>query len=512
MKTLESSAKSLVALSMLLLSACASTSFDVVQDSSFAIPASENTRLGGLRIEMDELDASGESVFLPLSRGDESLGARLQLIDAAEESIDLQYFLMKDDVIGALISAKLLQAADRGVRVRFLLDDIFTTIRDVDLFVLNEHENIEVRLFNPIARRGWAYLNYAWSFSIANRRMHNKSFTVDGAFTIVGGRNLAAEYFSLKDDTEFFDLDVLASGPIVDEIAVSFDDFWNFSKALGIEHLQDKPSAEELKNARETIQSALSGDSAEIYRAAVESTSLSQLLDGGAGEFVATADLIAELPDKLLLPVSDGSKRLIRVLGEYLRGARHEILMVTPYFIPTSEGMEFYRSIREKGVTVRLITNSLGSTNHVPVHAAYERYRRGMLEMGVEIYETRADAFQGLDADSESRQQSTLHTKLIVIDRRYVFIGSLNLDPRSIKINTEIGVMIDSPELATELLRDIEDGFDREVYRLELEDGQTIVWHGHYKGEPVELTRNPQASWWRHFTANFYRVLPEGQL
>ena len=167
---------------------------------------------------------------------------------------------------------------------------------------------------------------------------------------------------------------------------------------------------------------------------------------------------------------------------------------------------------REKGVSVRLVTNSLASTNHVPVHAAYERYRKPMLAMGAEIYETRMDAFQGLEADAQSRRRSTLHTKLIVIDRRYVFIGSLNLDPRSVVINTEIGIMIDSPKLAGELMEDIEDGFDREVYRLELEAGRDLIWYGHYKGEAVELTRNPQASWWRHFTANLYKILPEGQL
>lgn len=340
----------------------------------------------------------------------------------------------------------------------------------------------------------------------------NKSFTVDGSFTIVGGRNLAREYFSLNDDTEFFDFDILARGPIAGEVAASFDYFWNFPKALGIEHLRTKPSPLQLQNARQAIDNALSSEGAVVYREAIESRILLQFINREVSEFVAGAELIAELPEKLELSVDDDSLRLIKVLGEFMKDAKSEIFMVTPYFIPTAKGMDFFQTILDKGVKVRLVTNSLASTNHVPVHAAYERYRKGMLAMGAEIYETRADAFQELEPDAKSQQLSTLHTKLIVIDRRYVFVGSLNLDPRSVVINTEIGIMVDSPALATELLEDVEDGFDREVYRLELTADGSLLWHGHYKGAAVELTRDPQASWWRHFSVNIFKILPEGQL
>jgi putative cardiolipin synthase len=503
--------KFLLVMLLSLLSACASTDFDVVQESSFAIPASDHTTLGKIKTERGRSYSSGESAFYPLIGGGDSLGARLRLIDAAEESIDLQYFLMKDDIVGSLISSKLLEAADRGVRVRFLLDDVFTSIKDVDLFVLNEHENIEVRLFNPIARRGFKYLNYVWNFSSVNRRMHNKSFTVDGSFTIVGGRNLATEYFSLNDNTEFFDFDMLARGPIAGKVAASFDYFWNFSKALGIEHLRAKPSPSQLQNARQTIDSALSSEEAAIYREAIESEILLQLLNREVSVFVAESELITELPEKLELSVDDDSLSLIKVLGEFMKDAKSEIVMVTPYFVPTTKGMDFFQTILEKGVRVRLVTNSLASTNHVPVHAAYERYRKGMLAMGAEIYETRADAFPAR-VNGKKQQQSTLHTKLIVIDRRYVFVGSLNLDPRSVVINTEIGIMIDSPELAAALMERLEDGLESKVYRLELDADRNLLWHGHYNGAAVELTRDPQASWWRHFSVNIFKILPEGQL
>ncbi len=512
MKQSSYTCKFLLPVLLSLLSACASTRFDIVQEPSFAIPASDGTRLGRHTMEQSRARSDRESAFFPLTGGSDSLGARLRLIDAAEESIDLQYFLMKDDIVGALISAKLLEAADRGVRVRFLLDDIFSSVKDVDLFVLNEHENIEVRLFNPIARRGFRLLNFAWDFARANRRMHNKSFTVDGSFTIVGGRNIAAEYFSLNDKTEFFDIDVLAAGPIAAEVAASFDYFWNFPKALGIHHLRDKPSQDQMQKARDAIGNVLSSQGADIYREAINSEILLQLINDEVGDVTAEAELISENPQKLKLPAEDDSLRLIKALGEFMQNAEEEVLIISPYLIPTEGGMALFQSILDRGTRIKLVTNSLASTNQVAVHAHYEGYRQGMLAMGAELYETRADAFQSVGLSDSERQRSTLHAKMIIIDRRYVFIGSLNLDPRSVAINTELGIMIDSPELAETMLTDIEGNFERVVYRLELEPDGTLFWRGMDQGEAVGYTSDPQASWWRRFSTNFFKLLPEGQL
>ena len=502
----------LLTLLMSFLSACASTNFNVEQETGFSIPASAETMLGKISLEWRLSHPDSESFFFPLAHGSDAFGARLRLIDAAEESIDLQYFLMKDDIVGAMMSAELLEAADRGVRVRFLLDDIFTTIKDVDLFILDEHENIEVRLFNPIARRGIKYLNYLWNFSRTNRRMHNKSFTVDGSFTIVGGRNLAAEYFSLNDDTEFFDLDVLALGPVVDEVAASFDSFWNFSKALNIQHLSGKPSRDKMARARQNIDSVMSSTGAAIYLDAINSKILVQLINGETEAIVAKAKLMAENPVKLKLSVNDDSERLINELGEFMLNARHEVLIISPYFIPTSNGMDFIQSIRDKGVRFKLVTNSLASTNQVAVHGAYERYREGLLAMGVEIYEARPDAFQAMAQNSGTQLRTTMHTKLLIIDQRYVFIGSLNMDPRSLVINTEMGIMIDSPNLAEVLLADMRDTFAEVVYRLVLNEEGKLRWHAREDGEAVEFTREPQTSWWRRLSANIFKILPEGQL
>ncbi len=512
MKHLQVTPRLFAVLIMSFLSGCASVNFDVEQDASFAIPVSTETRLGRISLEWRESHRGKQSFFLPLAHGSDAYGARLRLIDAAEESIDLQYFLMKDDIVGAMMTAKLIEAADRGVKVRFLLDDIFTTINDVDLFVLDEHENIEVRLFNPIARRGIKHLNYLWNFARANRRMHNKSFTADGSFTIVGGRNLAAEYFSLSDDTEFFDLDVLAVGPVVKEVAATFDSFWNFPKALGIEHLRGKPTSAQKERARDMIANVMSGDGAAIYQDAVNSRKLLQLIDGDAGGFVAAADLMAEKPEKLKSAVNDENGRLIRDLGAFMLNAEREIVIFSPYFIPTRSGMDFIQSIRDKGVRFKVVTNSLASTNHVAVHGAYEKYRKSLLAMGVEIFEARPDAFQLIEQESGGMQRTTMHTKLLMIDRRFLFIGSLNMDPRSIVINTEMGIMIDSPEMAEAMVADMRDTFDEVVYRLALNEAGKLRWYSLENGELIEHHKEPQTSWWRRLSANIFKILPEGQL
>jgi len=491
------------------LSGCATANFDAPKSTSKALPISKKSELGRYTFGWYEEHGSNKSSFYPLIDGMDALGARLRLIDAAEQSIDLQYFLMKGDTVGALLSTKLLKAADRGVRVRFLLDDIFTTIKDVDLYVLDQHENIEVRLFNPIARRGFRGVNYLGDFRRANRRMHNKSFTVDGCFTIVGGRNLAEEYFSLKENSEFFDLDVLAQGAVVKEVAHSFDEFWNHTKALPLNCLKKRPSHKSVNRAKLRIDRIMQSDGIEIYQSAIDSPFLNDLVNKRLSGFVADARVISESPKKLEVSVDDSSLHLSNEIGEILLKAKDEVVIFTPYFVPMKEGMEFWQKVIDNGVQISLVTNSLASTNHVPVHAAYEGYRKEMLAMGFNLYEARPDMVRIL---KEVDQTSTLHTKLIIIDNRYIFIGSLNMDPRSIVINTEMLILIDSKELATEILADKAELFKKVVYTLKLNSGKKIEWHGIDSSTPVVHDKEPQTGWWRRFTVFMYKILPEGQL
>ena len=235
-----------------LLASCATVSFDEPKSYTTAITDTQETALGRYAaFETEHLE--GQSGFYPLSEGMDALGIRLHLAERAEKSIDLQYFLMKNDTAGAVIANALLKAADRGVRIRFLLDDVFTTVSDDSFLLINKHPNIEIRIFNPVSRSGIYALNYVAQFNQANRRMHNKSFTVDNAVSIVGGRNIADEYFQLKETAVFVDFDVLAVGPVAAEIAHSFDQYWNHSRAVPVEHFIKDKKGEDLETVREEI-------------------------------------------------------------------------------------------------------------------------------------------------------------------------------------------------------------------------------------------------------------------
>jgi len=486
---------------------CATVDFDSPKEPSYVITDVDGTKLGKVALEWAEIHSDQTGVS-PLPEGIDALGARLRLIEAAELSIDAQYFLMKGDTAGELFAGALLQAADRGVRIRLLLDDVFTTVKDDELELLDQHPNIELRLFNPISRRGLYYLNYAGDFSRANRRMHSKSITADNSMTIVGGRNIADEYFQLRDDGEFLDFDVLAIGPVVAEISDQFDDFWNNDRAIPVLALDKRASEKDLQTIRDQIAEEMAHELHPIYERAVNSEYMLELINGAAQFYVANAYLIADEASKLENPVGDEFMTVANELVAILEQAESDVVIINPYFIPQADGVEFWRGLEAKGVDVTVITNSLASTNHVPVHSAYTRYRKPMLELGADMYEARVDAVE----KSSTADKLTLHTKLMVIDQRYIFVGSLNLDPRAININAEMGLMIDSAEMAQEFMADLENGVEARTYKLRLDERNKLVWETVIDDEPVTETKEPLTSGWRRFLSGFYRVLPEGQL
>ena len=331
-----------------------------------------------------------QSGFYPLPSGLDALGARLALIDRAERSIDAQYFLIKDDSAGLIFAGKLVEAADRGVRIRFLLDDVFTTVGDEDLLRLDEHPNIEIRLFNPIARGGISLLNFLLDFKTANRRMHNKSFTVDNQATIVGGRNIADEYFQLTADAEFLDFDILAFGPVAPAVSTTFDRFWNHQLAVPLAAF--KISDEGLPALRENLNAAMKTTGDSIYRQAIDAPLVQDLLNRNATLFPADAEVITDDPDKLLNKVSREQQILITRMAEVVAAATKDVIVSTPYFVPGDEGVAFWKSVVDSGVKVSIVTNSLASTNHIAVHSAYAGYRKKLLQAGVDLYEVRANA------------------------------------------------------------------------------------------------------------------------
>ena len=496
----------------LFLVSCATAPLDFPKQYSEAIVETGDTLLGREVAEWTAVHP-GKSGFYPLNGGLDALGIRLAMIERAERTIDAQYFLMKPDSAGVLFAHKLLEAADRGVRVRLLLDDIFTTVKDDGLLLLNQHSNIEVRLFNPIGRGGIYMMNYLGDFKLANRRMHNKSFTVDNQMSVVGGRNIADEYFELLDDSEFMDFDMFAAGPVAAEIAHTFDRFWNHELAVPMEAFEKDKEKPDLAVARvkfdETVVEAINS----IHGKALESPLMLDVVEDRVELFPADSQVVTDDPDKLLNKVSADHKILVTALAGQIDEAESEVIVITPYFIPGKNGVEFWRSIVARGVRVIIVTNSLASNNHVPVHGGYARYRHDIIDAGVELYEARVDASKVPKGEvGQSYDTRTLHTKLLLIDGRFTFVGSLNLDPRSIDINTEFGVLVDNTELTGGIAEHAQKKLPSVAYRVTENEKGKLRWTTMIDGKEVVETKEPQASRWLRFKAFIMRIAPEGQL
>lgn len=498
----------LLVLATTLTSGCASLPTGYERAATAALTDTANTSLGAA-VSRWTAAHDGQSGFYPLPAGLDALGARLALIDKAERSIDAQYFLIKDDSAGLIFAGKLVEAADRGVRVRFLLDDVFTTVADEDLLRLDEHPNIDIRLFNPIARGGMSSLNFLLDFKTANRRMHNKSFTVDNQATIVGGRNIADEYFQLTADAEFLDFDMLGFGPVAADVSTTFDRFWNHELAVPFSAFE--LSDARLPGLRDDLNAAMTRTGDSIYRQAIAAPLVQDLLNRDATLFPADAEVITDDPDKLLNEVSREQQILITRMADVVAAATNEVIVSTPYFVPGDEGVAFWKGVVDSGVTVSIVTNSLASNNHIAVHSAYAGYRKKLLQAGVDLYEVRANAV-GDSTGDEGPDSLTLHTKAALIDGRYAFVGSLNLDPRSIDINTEMGVLVDATALAAPLAERFKQRLREVAYKLELDERGRILWRATIDGKEVVETGEPLASRGRKLSAWVQKIAPESQM
>ena len=502
----------LILLLLALVTGCATGPINYPRNYSQAIMDTRDTRLGRAvtKWHKEHPDVSG---FYPLISGTDALGARLALIDIAERSIDAQYFLMKKDMAGLVFVGKLLEAADRGVHVRFLLDDVFTTVDDEVFLLMDQHPNIEMRLFNPVGRGGSSLLNFLGDFKRANRRMHNKSFTVDNQVSIVGGRNIAEEYFELKGGGEFRDLDILGLGPVAKDIAKTFDRFWNHELSVPIEAFYSGKGQRDIDSVRAELSEELRQEAQSVYVRAIESELIQDLFNDRIALFPAKAEVITDDPEKLLNKVSRDHQVLITRMSEVVANAKTEVIVVTPYLIPGKDGIEFWKHVADKNVRVIMLTNSLASNNHLPVHAAYARYRHRLIRSGVDLYEMRVDATEvPRDKNEEAFESVTLHTKAIMVDRQYLFIGSLNLDPRSIDINTEMGVLVDSADMSGRIAEPFLERLPNMSYRVVEDENGNLRWNGLIDGKEVIEDSEPQASRWRRFKAFISRILPESQL
>ncbi|MCP3869739.1 MAG: phospholipase D family protein [Gammaproteobacteria bacterium] len=508
-----------VLLLFVLLSGCASLPENVSRPASYGYTDTEYTQLGQ-KFAAAHRKHPQESGFLLLSNGVDAFVARGFLMQTAERSIDAQYYLLHNDLTGRLFVDQLIQAADRGVRVRLLVDDMDFGGRTLGAAVLDNHPNMEVRLFNPFARNTGRLTQFVTRFGSVTRRMHNKSFTVDNQAGIIGGRNIGDEYFDANPDFAFTDLDVLVVGPVVKEVSNSFDQYWNNELSYPATRLLGRsPTDEEHDRLHAVLKTFMAEQKDSIYLQELRESELAEWLRTGTVPFEwGDAKVMQDTPDKILANRSEHFHHLAPQLAPYFKEVSDELYIFSPYFVPGKKGVAYLSDLSERGIRVRVVTNGLSSTDVPVVHSGYAKYRKALLKAGVELYEMKPDPNQPEDdrsSDFTGSSKASLHSKAFIFDQKYIFIGSLNLDPRSIKENTEIGVVLTAPELAMRIVPDINRAIEKIAFKLELKtlnDGRERITWLEQDTNKIHYV-DPQTSFWQRFLVAVSGFLPiESQL
>lgn len=511
-----------------LASGCATLRTDLPREPSTALAPVADTP--STRYVASETNAhGGASGFRALISNTNALMSRIVLIDHAEHSLDLQYYIFDNDATGRLVAQRILAAADRGVRVRILLDDLDIAGQGQDnvLDALDAHPNIEVRLFNPFRIRNRSIFSKIGQFVVdgkrLNRRMHNKSFIVDGMQAVIGGRNIGDAYFDAGDQVHFRDLDVLAIGPVVPKISAMFDRYWNSDMSYPVTaYTSIRADAADLAHVRVALAHDARAFADSDYAQALSET----LPDGPSADrkgywYWGPARLVADDPDKAD-PDRDGTTRQIgSQLRPMLDGATSEALLISPYFIPGDNGVKYLADMARRGVTIKVLTNALAATDEPEVHAGYAHYRIPLLEAGIDLFELRPAPGRPPHYSYGTSSGESLHAKSMIVDKRMVFVGSMNLDPRSRKLNTEMGIIVDCPELAAALSKYFDSATAPEnAFHVVLQrpDGDpsskpVLRWIAVDDGKPVTFDHDPETSALKRMRVQMMRVLPiEDQL
>ena len=496
---------------------------------SVALAHPEETHLGA-QFDNAALAHGGNSAFRIISVGVDGFLMRAQMIDAAERTLDLQYFIFRGDETGRLLTDGLLRAADRGVRVRVLVDDGDTVAGDEQISALDTHPNVEVRIFNPFAYRGHnsmrRTLEFLFHASRLDYRMHNKLLVVDNAVALVGGRNIGNQYFQMDPASQFADDDVFAAGPVAVKLSATFDEFWSSPFAIPAAALdRHQSSAKALTERRgraaersEQQLQTLNSDGIDYAVRVATGEPYAGVLAGRLPLVWARAEVVCDSPDKKNIESGDRRGRLMaRSVLKAAHAAQHEVLIVTPYLVPAADEITLLQDLRKREVQVRILTNSLESTPDPVAQAGYSNYRIPLLKDGVELHELRAllgnTRGSGQTAVVSRYGNYGLHAKLFVFDREKLFVGSMNFDQRSKHLNTEIGVIIDSPELAQQTALRFESMVQpANAYALAwrtLGSGSSqLVWDSQVSGNAVEYTREPARSEWQRLEQSLLSWLP----
>jgi putative cardiolipin synthase len=521
-------------LTISVLSGCASVPLNYPRTFTKAYPQPEETRIW--RTIQPQLDYHpGESGFYLLPSGIDALVARILLIDAAEHTLDLQYYIFHGDITPKLVVDRMLSAADRGVRIRLLVDDWNIRGKDFTLAMIDSHPNIEVRVFNPIAGSRSSFLSrplhYLFGAERIKNRMHNKVFVVDNTIAIVGGRNIGDEYFQAQHDVNFADLDLMAMGPIAKEVSAGFDEYWNHELAIPIRAFVSKsPAEEDVQKARLILEQHREAMKATEYGKKLRESDLLKRLEAGRLPVVwGQGEVLYDRPGRVNASgPPDPSDSMGPRLREIIEEAQSEALLISPYFVPREAGVEMFARMRDRGVAVKILTNSLAS-NDVPIaHGGYARYRKDLLRLGVDLFELRPEPGQREKKDHTQMGGSSgaaLHAKTFILDRKVLFVGTLNFDPRSVWLDTQNGIVVRSETLAGQAARLFEENTSmHRAFRVAFRtssteangspsEGTGLEWVTEESGKEVRYFHEPETGLLSRISVKFLSLFaPEKML
>ena len=484
--------------------------------SSMISDGDKSSLAKGLKQQLEQ--HPGQSGVILLLNGLDAFVGRAVLARLAEKSIDVQYYMFHQDTVGRLLIKEFIAAADRGVRVRLLIDDMYGEEADDVWSALATHPNIEVRLYNPFSRSYSKNLQFIVQAKRVNHRMHSKTYTVDNQVTIVGGRNIGNEYFDADKDVAFSDLDAMSIGTVVPEVSDEFDQYWNNRHSYPIAALiegvkKEAVKADALDNLRKQLDEFYQQPETKAYRDAVEHSHFANSLrDKTAAFSFSEATIIHDSAEKMTKADEDWKDELlISQLAPYILQAKEEFILVSPYFVPGQRGADAICKLSKQGVRVRILTNSLASNDVAAVHTGYMRHRKQLLRCGVELYElneqlkkVEGKLFTWLPGLSKS----SLHAKTMAMDKSTMFVGSFNFDQRSLNINTEIGIVFQNPEIAAHSSDNFDKHIDKVAFRVELIDDK-LRWTGLGEdGKKAVFDVEPYTSFWKRLSVNLMRVLP----